>query len=138
MISRFVKICPTCQVRRGGSRLTPPSSHRSSPQITTADNSPLLFSASDSKRGSTTDHHSRRDGFVPLQGQGGWPLSSHQLHSPLGMNHVTIGSLSPASTQTASNPTTIGSLGGAFSMPSNHLDYGSGYMGSHSVRGPPY
>lgn len=26
LISRFVKICPTCQVRRGGSRLTPPNS----------------------------------------------------------------------------------------------------------------
>ncbi|KAI2448397.1 hypothetical protein LOY97_006829, partial [Ophidiomyces ophidiicola] len=33
LISRFVKICPTCQVRRGGSRLTPPNSCRTSPKL---------------------------------------------------------------------------------------------------------
>lgn len=33
LISRFVKICPTCQVRRGGSHLSPPDSRRNSPTM---------------------------------------------------------------------------------------------------------
>lgn len=33
LISRFVKICPTCQVRRGGSHLSPPDSRRNSPPM---------------------------------------------------------------------------------------------------------
>ncbi|EED15071.1 conserved hypothetical protein [Talaromyces stipitatus ATCC 10500] len=33
LISRFVKLCPTCQVRRGGSHLSPPDSRRNSPPL---------------------------------------------------------------------------------------------------------
>ncbi|OKL58818.1 hypothetical protein UA08_05818 [Talaromyces atroroseus] len=33
LISRFVKICPTCQVRRGGAHLSPPDSRRNSPPM---------------------------------------------------------------------------------------------------------
>ncbi|OJJ95568.1 hypothetical protein ASPACDRAFT_36098 [Aspergillus aculeatus ATCC 16872] len=52
LISRFVKICPTCQVRRGGSRLTPPSSRRSSPRLETVSRSPALPSPPISRRDS--------------------------------------------------------------------------------------
>ncbi|KAL2863452.1 integrase zinc binding domain-containing protein [Aspergillus lucknowensis] len=40
LISRFVKICPACQVRRGGTRLTPPTSRRSSPPLEIRSRSP--------------------------------------------------------------------------------------------------
>ncbi|PYH40637.1 integrase zinc binding domain-containing protein [Aspergillus saccharolyticus JOP 1030-1] len=52
LISRFVKICPTCQVRRGGSRLTPPSSRRSSPRLEITSRSPALPSPPISRRDS--------------------------------------------------------------------------------------
>jgi hypothetical protein len=143
LISRFVKICPTCQVRRGGSRLTPPSSHRSSPQMATTGGSSLLLSPPDSRRESALhrSNHAQRpsgDGFLHLQGQGSWSLSNQPLHNSLGMNHTAVGSLSSTSTPTASNPTTMSSLGGGFSMPPSHFDYGPSYMGAHNVRGPPY
>jgi hypothetical protein len=50
LISRFVKICPTCQVRRGGTRLTPPSSRRSSPPLDICSRSPKLPSPTISRR----------------------------------------------------------------------------------------
>ncbi|KAL2802898.1 hypothetical protein BJX63DRAFT_440524 [Aspergillus granulosus] len=53
LISRFVKICPTCQVRRGGTRLTPPSSRKSSPPIEICSRSPKLPSPPISRRQST-------------------------------------------------------------------------------------
>ncbi|KAK2766172.1 hypothetical protein FQN54_007688 [Arachnomyces sp. PD_36] len=138
LISRFVKICPTCQVRRGGSRLTPPSSHRNSPQIANAGNSPLLLSPPESRRESALHRpsHANRpsgDGFLHLQGQGGWALPGQPLHTSLGMNHSVVGSLPSASPPTSSNATTMNSLRSGFSMPSGHFDYGSGY-----TRGPPY
>lgn len=33
LISRFVKICPTCQIRRGTARVTTPNSRRGSPSL---------------------------------------------------------------------------------------------------------
>ncbi|KAK2791492.1 hypothetical protein FQN53_002601 [Emmonsiellopsis sp. PD_33] len=54
LISRFVKICPTCQVRRGGSRLTPPNSRRGSPKMGTISHPQLL-----------SPPGSRRDSVVP-------------------------------------------------------------------------
>ncbi|KAN0075987.1 hypothetical protein V8E54_007257 [Elaphomyces granulatus] len=53
LISRFVKICPTCQVRRGGSHISPPNSPTSSPRQETASRSPSLPSPIESGRGSS-------------------------------------------------------------------------------------
>lgn len=53
LISRFVKICPTCQVRRGGSRLTPPNSRRGSPRLEMIPRSPKLPSPPISRRESS-------------------------------------------------------------------------------------
>lgn len=52
LISRFVKICPTCQVRRGGSHISPPNSPISSPRQETASRSPSIASPTESGRGS--------------------------------------------------------------------------------------
>ncbi|KAJ5495603.1 hypothetical protein N7539_000719 [Penicillium diatomitis] len=56
LISRFVKICPTCQVRRGGSRLTPPNSRRGSPRLELIPRSPKLPSPPIVKRDSSSSY----------------------------------------------------------------------------------
>ena len=49
LISRFVKICPTCQVRRGGLRLTSPTSRRGSPGFDQMFRTPKAFSPPSSR-----------------------------------------------------------------------------------------
>lgn len=62
LISKYVKMCPTCQARRGSSHLTPPSSGRSSPVIFSP-TGPLygpptgMLSPPDSRRDSMARYH---------------------------------------------------------------------------------
>lgn len=82
LISRFVKSCPTCQVRRGGSRLTPPNSRRGSPRLDLMPRSPKLPSPPISRRDSTfggqvSVERSQSDYFGQLHSSNGW-LDSHQ------------------------------------------------------------
>ena len=56
LISRFVKLCPTCQVRRGTSRNSPPESVKS-PEATTEVQSPETYSATTSRKNSTASGH---------------------------------------------------------------------------------
>ncbi|KAJ5813880.1 uncharacterized protein N7503_000630 [Penicillium pulvis] len=136
LISRFVKICPTCQVRRGGSRLTPPSSRRSSPRLDRVSRSPKLPSPPISRRESTFGQVSidraQSDYFGQLHGHG-W-IENHQslqgrstLSPGIRPAHGSMGSLTHSMT---------GSLDhfGDISVPGSQLSYTAGYGPSY---GPP-
>lgn len=138
LISRFVKICPTCQVRRGGSRLTPPNSRRSSPRLELVARSPKLPSPPISRRessfgGQVPLDRAQPDYFSQLHGHSGW-MESHQnlqsrsalgngarsFHGPMNsLSHSVSGSLDPFSTD--------------LSMPPSHLNYTAGYVPTHGT-----
>ncbi|KAK4870386.1 hypothetical protein LT330_005440 [Penicillium expansum] len=138
LISRFVKICPTCQVRRGGSRLTPPNSRRSSPRLEMVSRSPKLPSPPISRRESTFAgqiplDRTQADYFGHLHGHSGW-LDSHQnvqgrsnlgngvrsFQGPMGnLSHPIAGTLDPFSTD--------------LSIPPSQLSYTTGYVPTHGA-----
>lgn len=138
LISRFVKICPTCQVRRGGSRLTPPNSRRSSPRLELVPRSPKLPSPPISRRESSFGSQvpldrAQSDYFNQLHGHGGW-MESHQslqsrsalgagvrsFHGSMGnLSHSVSGPLDPFSTD--------------LSVPPAHLSYTAGYAPTHGT-----
>ncbi|KAJ5775967.1 uncharacterized protein N7511_000978 [Penicillium nucicola] len=138
LISRFVKICPTCQVRRGGSRLTPPNSRRSSPRLEIVPRSPKLPSPSVSRRESTFGQmpmeRTQSDYFSHLQGQNSWlDTQSVQGRSTLGnggrsfqpmgtISHSMAGTLDPYTTD--------------LSIPPSHLTYTTGYIPTHGAPPP--
>ncbi|CAI7659216.1 unnamed protein product [Penicillium pancosmium] len=148
LISRFVKICPTCQVRRGGSRLTPPNSRRGSPRLETMPrSSPKLPSPPISRRESNFGtqvalDRAQSDYFTQQMhsGGGGWSMDhQHQglqgrgstagggiHHRPYhGMPHSIAGTLDPFSPD--------------MSLPPSQLTYGGGYVsaahGTHDTKG---
>ncbi|KAJ5836137.1 hypothetical protein N7447_002163 [Penicillium robsamsonii] len=138
LISRFVKICPTCQVRRGGSRLTPPNSRRSSPRLEMVSRPPKLPSPPISRRESTFAgqmplDRTQADYFGHLHAHGGW-LDSHQnvqgrsnigngvrsFQGPMGnLSHSIAGTLDPFSTD--------------LSIPPSQLSYTAGYVSTHGA-----
>ncbi|KAJ6188919.1 hypothetical protein N7519_003827 [Penicillium mononematosum] len=138
LISRFVKICPTCQVRRGGSRLTPPNSRRSSPRLEMVSRSPKLPSPPISRRESTFAgqiplDRTQADYFGHLHGHSGW-LDSHQnvqgrsnlgngvrsFQGPMGnLSHSIAGTLDPFSAD--------------LSIPPSQLSYTTGYVSTHGT-----
>lgn len=138
LISRFVKICPTCQVRRGGSRLTPPNSRRSSPRLELVPRSPKLPSPPISRRESSFSgqvplDRAQPDYFNQLHGHNGW-MESHQnlqgrsalgngvrsFHGPMGnLPHSVSGTLDPFSTD--------------LSVPPSHLSFTTGYVPTHGT-----
>lgn len=152
LISRFVKICPTCQVRRGGSRLTPPNSRRSSPKLTTLPN-PQLLSPPGSRRDSVIgrpsvasgrsqneySHHIQGSGWghshshshSHSQGNGhghGGPGSLHHLHHSQYQHHVNPLAPTGLGTLPRSISSAMDSMpGGGMHMPSSHLDYHTSY-----------
>ncbi|KAJ5698255.1 hypothetical protein N7462_000260 [Penicillium macrosclerotiorum] len=141
LISRFVKICPTCQVRRGGSRLTPPNSRRGSPRLEMMPRSPKLPSPPISRRESTfggqmTLDRTQSDYFTQMHGHSGW-IDSHQnlqgrsalsagvrsFHGPMGnIPHSIAGTLDAFSTD--------------MSMPPSQLSYTTGYVPTHGSPTP--
>ncbi|KAJ5714507.1 uncharacterized protein N7483_011688 [Penicillium malachiteum] len=107
LISRFVKSCPTCQVRRGGSRLTPPNSRRGSPRLDMMARSPKLPSPPISRRESTfggqvSIDRPQPDYFTQLHGHGGWvenhqnmqPRAASGLGAGVRSSHGTMGNIS--------------------------------------------
>ncbi|CEJ62075.1 hypothetical protein PMG11_10587 [Penicillium brasilianum] len=138
LISRFVKICPTCQVRRGGSRLTPPNSRRGSPRLEMVSRSPKLPSPPVIKRESSYGGQSSLDRaqteyLGQFHGHGGW-IDSHQslqgrpsLNSGVrsfpgpmnGLSHSISGAMDPFSTD--------------MSVPPSQLSYTTGYVPSHGA-----
>ncbi|EZG05502.1 hypothetical protein H106_04544 [Trichophyton rubrum CBS 735.88] len=146
LISRFVKICPTCQVRRGGSRLTPPTSCRSSPKPDHAlGPSPYLLSPPDSRRESIISrpgipYPARAE--APHANQSNipsaltWPPSPHHTSLSSQYHNSHMHPLPSTASSWASLPRTLtsgsetnGTGGGThglsttMSMPSSHLDY---------------
>ncbi|KEF63874.1 uncharacterized protein A1O9_01852 [Exophiala aquamarina CBS 119918] len=73
LISRFVKLCPTCQVRRGPNRNSPPDSERS-PEVMTEAQSPDVPSGSSSRRNTST--HRQIPSSENLSSQAGFATSS--------------------------------------------------------------
>ena len=69
LISRFVKLCPTCQVRRGTSRNSPPVSVKSLEASTEAQ-SPDTYSVATSRKNSTVSGHTATSTSFPLQRAG--------------------------------------------------------------------
>ncbi|KJF60553.1 uncharacterized protein CIMG_06334 [Coccidioides immitis RS] len=144
LISRFVKICPTCQVRRGGSRLTPPNSCRSSPKLDVVPPPPIL-SPPDSRRESIISRssapYSRAELPQPTTGLN-WPSSHHNnAHGGQYHGHYPVASAPTWATLPRSLSTTMHNgtgIPGSMSMGSNHMEYDSTYDESHSLQGPHY
>ncbi|CAG8195820.1 unnamed protein product [Penicillium salamii] len=130
LISRFVKICPTCQVRRGGSRLTPPNSRKSSPRLDMVPRSPKLPSPPNSRRESTFSGQMpldrTSDFFSHIHGHNGW-MDSHpgiQGRSALGNGRSYQGSMGSLSHSIAS---TLDPFAADLSIPPSQLSY-NGYV----------
>ncbi|GAD99462.1 hypothetical protein AOR_1_1090134 [Paecilomyces variotii No. 5] len=92
LISRFVKICPTCQVRRRGSRLTPPSSRRESPQLEPVSRSPTDLSPPVSRRHSVVSRQANLDRLQTQvlresRSQSDWDNARQQPHEMQGESH---------------------------------------------------
>ncbi|KAJ9604584.1 hypothetical protein H2200_010697 [Cladophialophora chaetospira] len=66
LISRFVKLCPTCQVRRGTSRNTPPESEVASPEAKTDVSPTRTYSAATSRKNSTVSGFTMTGASLPL------------------------------------------------------------------------
>ncbi|KAI2794282.1 hypothetical protein POX_a00874 [Penicillium oxalicum] len=147
LISRFVKICPTCQVRRGGSRLTPPNSRRGSPRLEMVSRSPKLPSPPIVKRGSASSYgtdpaaqsdylsqyhgHSHSHGH----GHGTWmdPSSQSMQTRSSALTSSGMRSFAPGSGLNPTHSMTPGldPFAEDMSMPPSQLGYATGYIQSH-------
>lgn len=136
LISRFVKICPTCQVRRGGSRLTPPNSRRSSPRLEMVPRSPKLPSPPMSRRessfgGQASLDRVQPDYFSQLHGHSGW-LDSHQnLQSRSAVGNGVRSFHGPMSNLSQSISGTLDPFSTDLSVPPSQLSYAAGYVPTH-------
>ncbi|KAI9933373.1 hypothetical protein MW887_007846 [Aspergillus wentii] len=138
LISRFVKICPTCQVRRGSSRLTPPNSRRGSPRLDLISRSPKLPSPPISRResifnGPISLERPQTDYFGQFDGHGNWVDSQQSFPGRSGINTgparpFSIGAMGslPSSVSTPLDDAFTGEL----SVPS-HISYSPGYSSGH-------
>lgn len=153
LIANYVKICPTCQARRGSVHLTPPNSGRSSP---------TAYSPSyGSTTGMLSPPDSRRDSIVryPLSSEGQSGLSSPesynvnslqtqqfwlngannpQSHLAMQAGH-TNGSTSGYTSMTSALGGTV--TYGHSSLPSTnltHTQYNGGYLNDHMVKREAY
>ncbi|GES65612.1 hypothetical protein ATEIFO6365_0012000400 [Aspergillus terreus] len=143
LISRFVKICPTCQVRRGGPRLTPPNSRRSSPRLDMVPRSPKLPSPPMSRRDSTLNgqmalERSQADYFGQFSGHGSWMDSQRNIHErPTPLNMASVRTLGAGSMThlSASMAATMDSFAGDMSLATSHVGYGAEYEPTHGTSG---
>ncbi|PYH98344.1 hypothetical protein BO71DRAFT_416312 [Aspergillus ellipticus CBS 707.79] len=138
LISRFVKICPTCQVRRGGSRLTPPSSRRSSPRLEIVSRSPKLPSPPMSRRDSALNgqlslERPQADYFTQFNGHGAWLDSQRSLQERPAMNggHVRSFNGGNMSHLPSTLSGTLDSFHSDISVPSSQVSYSAGYASTH-------
>lgn len=129
LISRFVKLCPTCQVRRGVSRFTPPNSQKGSPGLETVCHSPKLPSPPTSRReyifnsqvsqaeylGQFDDHHD-------------WMDSQHNIHGRQGIGPEPIRSFGVRPLSNLPNPvSSLDPFTGDVAVPSSQINYSPGY-----------
>ncbi|OQU98546.1 hypothetical protein CLAIMM_04315 [Cladophialophora immunda] len=98
LISRFVKLCPTCQVRRGASRNSPPDSVKS-PETNAEAHSPDALTIAGSRKGSTATRQGNVNPCLPLQ-TAGFKTSSAFQHQNRWMTplqpHSETNHVSPA------------------------------------------
>ncbi|PGH10969.1 hypothetical protein AJ80_07326 [Polytolypa hystricis UAMH7299] len=147
LISRFVKVCPTCRNRRGATRGSPPATRQCSPRLGSLSGHSMLLSPSDSRRDSVIsrpggDRPQSNYTHVPGSAWGN-SASHHHMH---GQYHHNLHSASPAGLGTlprsmvggSAGGTTMGPLTGSISMSPNHLDYGTTYESTHSLNDPHY
>ncbi|KAJ5907990.1 hypothetical protein N7495_000672 [Penicillium taxi] len=138
LISRFVKICPTCQVRRGGSRLTPPNSRRGSPRLEMVSRSPKLPSPPRSRRESTFGgqvalDRAQSDYYTQLHGHSGGWMDNHgsiQSRSALGTGVRTPHGLSTIPHSIAG---TLDPFSGELSVPPSQLSYSTNYVPNYGA-----
>ena len=140
LISRFVKLCPTCQARRGSNpHVSPPMSPKNISSLYSPPQSPAILSTPASRRDSLLSRHSSIFPTSPVsttmygsQCQGSqWLSSGQSIHSP-GAVHPgpSNGMMSPASMPAISqsglplNFTTSAMQNGSAG---SHRSYSSGY-----------
>lgn len=137
LVSRFVKICPTCQVRRGGSRLTPPNSRRGSPRLEMVPRSPKLPSPPLIKRessygGQVALDRAQPDYFGQFHGHG-WMDGHQTLQSRSGLGtsvrsfHGSMGNIPHSITST------LDPFAADLSVPPSQLSYTAGYVPTHGT-----
>ncbi|KAJ6107923.1 hypothetical protein N7523_009246 [Penicillium sp. IBT 18751x] len=136
LISRFVKICPTCQVRRGGSRLTPPNSRRGSPRLDMARSpklpSPPVIKRESSYGGQVAINRAQPDYFGQLHGHG-WIDGDQNLQSRSVMGtgvrsfHGSVGNMPHSITGT------LDPFAADLSVPPSQLSYAAGYVPTHGT-----
>ncbi|KAJ5145627.1 uncharacterized protein N7515_000191 [Penicillium bovifimosum] len=134
LISRFVKICPTCQVRRGGSRLTPPNSRKSSPRLEMIPRSPKLPSPPNSRRESTFGQvpidRNQPDYFSHL-GHNGWLDSQQNVQSRSTLSNGVRSFQGPMGNLSHSITGTLDPFSADLSIPPSQLSYTTGYVPTH-------
>ncbi|KAL3470413.1 hypothetical protein BJX99DRAFT_267490 [Aspergillus californicus] len=135
LISRFVKICPTCQVRRGGTRLTPPNSRRGSPPFEISSRSPKLPSPPLSRRQSaiTRPVSLQRPQLSYLHQQSNWVDSARK---PLRQASLSIGAVRSVGSGVLNHlPSSISTPMDSFHddipVPSLQVNYGAEYGPAH-------
>ncbi|KAB8240429.1 hypothetical protein F9C07_1563276 [Aspergillus flavus] len=130
LISRFVKICPTCQVRRGGSRLTPPNSRRSSPRLEIVSRSPKLPSPPISRCESSLNvqlplDRPQANFLTQFNGHNSWSESSKGIHQRPSFSPGH--GFAKATPPLPSSVSVLDSLHGDLPDPSSQVNYNSGF-----------
>lgn len=138
LISRFVKICPTCQVRRGGSRLTPPNSRRGSPRLEMVSRSPKLPSPPISRResafgGQVALDRVQSDYFNQLHSHSGWVDNHQNLQSRAILGASVRSSHGPLNSLSQSIPGTLDPFTADLSVPPSQLSYTAGYVPTYGT-----
>jgi len=152
LISRFVEICPTCQVRRGGARRTPPNLRRGSPRTEMATRAPKLPSPptsgcefnfiSQADMGEAQSHY-----FNQMQDHSAWTDSHQNLQGrsdrgvvPMsGLLHSIGGTLDPFSTDLSVPPwqlTYTGRYSSGHATPTQ-MDYWTAWLQPEVIPGVP-
>ena len=135
LISRFVKLCPTCQIRRGVSHLTPPNSQKGSPGLETACHSPKLPSPPTSRRESIFNSQVSQAEYLGQFGEHhGWVDSPHNIHGRQGIGPEPIRSFGGGPLSNLSNPVSaLDPFTGDVAVPSPQLNYSPGYGSGNGI-----
>lgn len=133
LISRFVKICPTCQIRRGGLRITPPSSRKSTPQSESISHSPGIQSPFASRRESmlNTEVTSQEAYLDQFDNHHFWMNNQH-VDERQTMNPSQLRSFGDGTLNSLPHvPTVLDPFASDVTMPPSQMTYNPGYTSSH-------
>jgi hypothetical protein len=154
LISRFVKLCPTCQVRRGTARGSLLDTEKDSPpDYNDVLTSPNLLSPPDSRSSSVASRQSRGNSFAPsqtgnfapslYQAQNRWMSSAPQLQSSLSLQPITENTMASGTPGPMSGDPSLPATFPQNGLPTNSVHFvpmsASSYIsGSGSMRHQPY